>query len=100
MNSQEDIKPEEIQNRIYTIRDWQVMLDSDLAVLYGVETKYLNRAINMNIDRFPLEFMFQISNQEWDSIKFQIGTLEIASFPRSGVGTKGKYKFKIIYATI
>ncbi|MDQ7816939.1 MAG: ORF6N domain-containing protein [Melioribacteraceae bacterium] len=64
----------EIQKKIYTIRSEQVMLDSDLAKFYGVETKYLNRAVKRNSDRFPKVFMFQLKDEEWDSLRFQFGT--------------------------
>jgi hypothetical protein len=50
------------------------MLDSDLAQIYGVETKSLNRAVKRNAERFPKDFMFQISPQEWKNLKCQIGT--------------------------
>ncbi len=63
-----------IQNKIYTIRGKQVMIDSDLAELYGVETKYLNRAVKRNIERFPSEFMFQLTHDEFARLRFQIGT--------------------------
>jgi phage regulator Rha-like protein len=53
------------------------MLDSDLAELYGVETKQLNLAVKRNIDRFPYDFMFQLSEVEYDSLRFQIETLKI-----------------------
>ena len=49
------------------------MLDSDLASIYGVETKSLNRAVKRNADRFPRDFMFQISADEWQNLKYQIG---------------------------
>ena len=71
------INTEEIQNRIYTIRDMQVMLDSDLADLYGVETKYLNRAVKRNIERFPKSFRFQITEEEYLSLRFQSDTSSI-----------------------
>jgi len=64
----------DIQKKIFSIRYEQVMLDSDLAQFYGVETKYLNRAVKRNSDRFPKEFMFQLNDDEWDSLRFQIGT--------------------------
>ena len=57
--SQDDIK-----NKIYTIRGVQVMLDRDIAQLYGVETRRLNEQVKRNIDRFPKEFMFQLNNEE------------------------------------
>ncbi len=66
----------EIQKKIHTVRGEQVMLDSDLANYYGVETKYLNRAVKRNSDRFPEQFMFQLTDDEWNSLRFQIGTLK------------------------
>jgi len=64
----------EIKNLIYSVRQKQVMLDRDLAYLYDVETKYINRAVKRNIDRFPKEFMFQLNQKEWSNLKFQFGT--------------------------
>lgn len=58
-----------IQNKIYEIRGQRVMLDSDLAELYQVETKALKQAVRRNIDRFPEDFMFEISNEEFNSLK-------------------------------
>ena len=55
---------EKIEQRIFLIRSHKVMLDRDLAELYGVETKYLNRQVKRNRDRFPPEFMFQLSASE------------------------------------
>ena len=63
-----------IQNMIYEIRKHKVMLDSDLAELYQVETKYLNRTVKRHIKRFPPDFMFQITAKEWEILKCQIGT--------------------------
>jgi len=69
------IIPEEIlMNKIYLIRDQKVMLDSDLAQLYGVETKYLKRQVNRNMDRFPEDFMFEFTNEEFEVLRCQIGT--------------------------
>ena len=59
---------------IYEIRGQKVMLDSDLAVLYEVETKNLNKAVKRNIDRFPNDFMFQLTKAELENLKFQFGT--------------------------
>ena len=59
---------------IHTIRGQNVVLDSDLAALYGVETKALNRAVKRNRDRFPGDFMFQLTEAEHDSLRYQIGT--------------------------
>ena len=66
-----------IENMIYEIRGKQVMLDSDLAKLYQVETKNLNKAVNRNIERFPQEFMFQLTIEEYNILRFQIGTSNI-----------------------
>lgn len=66
----------EIENKIYTIRGMQVMLDSDLANLYGTETKFINRAVKRNPQRFPESFVFQLSEKEWESLRFQLGTLK------------------------
>ena len=63
-----------IATLIVTIREHKVMLDSDLASLYGVETKALNRAVKRNLERFPEDFMFQISQEEVDALRFQSGT--------------------------
>ena len=65
---------EEIQSRIYTIRNRQVMLDEDLALLYGVETKVLNQAVKRNSERFPPRFMFQITDDEFDRLRSQTVT--------------------------
>jgi len=64
----------QIQNMIYEIRDQQVMLDADLAKIYQVETRRLNEAVKRNIDRFPPEFMFQLTQTEYDNLKPQFAT--------------------------
>lgn len=64
----------QIKNLIYTIRGYRVMLDSDLAMLYGVETKRLNEAVKRNIKRFPANFMFQLEKEEWEILRSQIAT--------------------------
>lgn len=63
-----------VVNKIYEIRNQKVMLDSDLAELYGVETKRLNEQIRRNLDRFPEDFMFQLTDGEWQNLKSQIAT--------------------------
>jgi len=63
----------QIQNMIYEIRGQKVMLDSDLAVLYEVETFNLNKAVKRNIERFPDDFMFQLTKAEWENLTFQNG---------------------------
>ena len=64
----------DIQNRIFTIRGLQVMVDRDLAELYGVMVKRLNEQVKRNKERFPVEFMFQLTNEEWNNLKSQIAT--------------------------
>jgi len=63
-----------IQNMIHEIRGQKVMLDSDLARLYEIETKALNRAVKRNMDRFPEFFMFQLTEDEYNSLRYQFGT--------------------------
>src|SRR3982751_5510169 len=63
-----------IQNRIYELRGERVMLDFDLAALYEVETKVLNQAVKRNIKRFPKDFMFRLSLEEWKDIRSQAVT--------------------------
>ena len=79
-----------IQSKIHEIRGQQVMLDFDLAALYQVETKVLKQAVRRNIERFPEDFIFEISNEEYNSLKIslrsQIVTLEI-----DGSGKYPKY---------
>ena len=65
-----------IQNRIYEIRGERVMLDRDLAALYETETKAVNLAVKRNIKRFPKDFMFQLTKEEFEGLRFQFETLE------------------------
>ena len=67
------VPAELIERRIYLIRGHKVMLDSDLAELYQVETKNLNKAVGRNLDRFPADFMFKLTAAE-ESLRFQFGT--------------------------
>ena len=67
---------EVIKHRIYLVRGLSVMLDCDLAELYGVETKVLNQAVKRNIERFPEDFMFKLNKGEWVSLRSQIATLK------------------------
>jgi len=68
------VVPQEIiENKIFLVRGKKVMFDRDLAVLYGVTTGNLNKAVNRNIERFPDDFMFQLAKEEADSLIFQIG---------------------------
>ena len=76
---------EEIKNLIYTIRGKQVMLDSDVAKLYNCETKYLNRVVKRNIERFPEEFCFQLKESEFQNLRCQFVT---SSFNQSYGGRR------------
>jgi len=87
---------EEIQSRIFTIRGMQVMLDSDLADLYGVEIKRLNEQVKRNAERFPENFMFQLNDEEVNRLRPQNATLETTGSLRSQIATfetgRGKYR--------
>jgi hypothetical protein len=74
MSNTDLISSERIEKVIYLIRSEKVMLDRDLALLYEVETKVLNRAVKRNLQRFPSDFMFQLTAEEADSLRCQIGT--------------------------
>ena len=63
-----------IHDMIYEIRGLKVMMDRDLAELYEVELKVMNRAVKRNIKRFPSDFMFQLTDKEWDNLRCQFGT--------------------------
>ncbi len=69
-----ELAPLQLKRRIYTVRGQNVMLDSDLAALYSVETKNLNKAVQRNFSRFPDDFMFQVTSGEMEALRFQIGT--------------------------
>ena len=71
MENKPTIVPQEIKNFIYTIRDKQVMLDSDLAKIFQVETKVFNQAVKRNVDRFPDNFRFQLTQDEFDTINLR-----------------------------
>ena len=70
------IPTEIITNKIYFIRNQKVMLDSDLAELYAIETKQLKRQVRRNIERFPDDFMFELSSVEYEILRSQFGTLK------------------------
>lgn len=74
-----------IQSKIYEIRGQKVMLDRDLAELYQVTTGNLNKAVKRNLKRFPPDFMFQLTSEEWESLRFQFGIL------KTGRGEHTKY---------
>lgn len=65
------LKPESLARLVAAIRGEKVLLDADLAELYGVGTKVLNQAVKRNLDRFPADFMFQLTSEEWEHIRSQ-----------------------------
>lgn len=74
MNKSEIIIQERISKAIYLIRGHKVMMDSELAEMYGVPTKRLNEQVKRNLDRFPEDFMFQLSSEEWADLKSHFAT--------------------------
>ena len=85
---------QKIKSMIYKIRGYQVMLDADLAKIYKVETKVMNQAVKRNIVRFPLEFMFQLTEEEYEFLKSQFATSNLKSqFVTSSWGGRRKLPF-------
>ena len=74
------IGPDDISGKIYEVRGQKVMIDRDLAQMYGVGTRDLNKAVKRNIERFPIDFMFQLTKEEWTCLMFQIGTSKAKFF--------------------
>lgn len=77
---QQELSIHDIGNRIYFIRGHRVLLDGDLALLYQVKTKSLNQAVRRNIERFPNDFMFQLSEKELEILRSQIGTIRLGAW--------------------
>lgn len=86
------VPPERIERRIYLIRGHKVMLDSDLAALYGVATFNLNKAVKRNRTRFPHDFMFRLSKKEWDNLRFQIGISNLR--PKTATSSWGGRRYR------
>ena len=83
MESKALVTVETIEQKILLIRGQKVMLDLDLAILYGVETKALNRAVKRNFERFPDDFMFQLTNEEYlELLRYQFGTLKRGQYSK------------------
>jgi hypothetical protein len=74
MSKQVAIPDTVIINKIYLVREQKIMLDMDLAELYGVETKHLKRQVRRNLKRFPTDFMFELTSKELNDLRSQIGT--------------------------
>lgn len=85
---------ERIENKIFLIRGQKVMVDRDLAELYGVETFNLNKAVKRNLSRFPVDFMFQLNKNEAENLKFQIG---ISSKTISKAGWGGRRTLPFVF---
>jgi hypothetical protein len=85
------LAPEAITLRIATARGVRVLLDSDLAALYEVETKRFNEAVRRNPAKFPADFMFQLTAQEWSALRSQFAALDAAPEGRAGRGQHRKY---------
>jgi phage regulator Rha-like protein len=82
MKKEITIPQETIRQKIYLIRGEKVMIDRDLAELYGVETKALTRAVKRNTDRFPSDFMFQLNKEEAKILRYQFGTLGFGKYSK------------------
>ncbi len=82
MSKELSIPDEIITNKIYLVRGQKVMLDRDLAELYGVETKRLKEQVRRNIERFPKTFMFELTSKEYFSLRSQFATLERGRYSR------------------
>ena len=76
MSNERIVSQKHIENKIYDVRGVQVMLDSDLAEMYGVTTSRLNEQVKRNIERFPDDFMFQLTQEEWKILMSQNAILE------------------------
>jgi phage regulator Rha-like protein len=101
MNKLQTINGNNLQDKIHTIRGLQVMLDSDLAELYQVEAKRLNEQVKRNIERFPQNFRFQLTEEEYENSRFQFGTLEKEKSLKSQIATlengRGKHRKYLPY---
>jgi len=80
-----DLKNADIERLIRTIRGQKVMVDFDLAMLYGVQNKRLNEQVKRNIKRFPADFMFQLTKEEWNILKSQIATAKQSDIQANGI---------------
>ena len=88
-----------IQNKIYELRAQKIMLDFDLAELYEVETKMLNLAVKRNLKRFPQDFMFQLSIEEWENLKFEIASTNSLRLQNENLNKgRGKHTKYLPYA--
>ncbi len=99
--SSNELFKQEIENRIFTIRDKQVMIDSHLAELYGVELKRLNEQVKRNSERFPEQFIFQLTRIEFEFLRSQFAILKTSIFDNAGLEeneNRGKHRKYLPYA--
>ncbi len=94
MSKAVSLPDEIISSKIYQIRSKKVMLDGDLAELYQVGTKRLNEQVKRNINRFVDDFMFQLTEKEWENLKSQFAT---SSLPHDRVGWGGRRKLPFVF---
>jgi hypothetical protein len=80
-----NMKVATLQSKIYEIRNLKVMLDFDLAELYEIETRVLNQAVKRNVKRFPNDFMFQLTDEEWRNMSSQIVTTYSSTRPKKSI---------------
>ena len=85
MSENLQLQPTEIQDKIFTIRGQRVMIDRDLAEIYGVETRVLNQAVKRNMERFPEDFMFQLTEIEWQYMSSQFVMTSKSKRPKSAL---------------
>lgn len=91
MSGEQLLAPEAITLRIASVRGQRVLLDTDLAALYEVETKRFNEAVRRNLAKFPTDFMFQLTGDEWAALRSQFATLDVAPGEGTGRGRHRKY---------
>ena len=92
MNKELVLSQTQIENRIFTVRGVQVMLDSDLAEIYEVSVKRVNEQVKRNIERFPNDFMFQLTEPEWENLKSQIAASSLRSQNATLENERGKHR--------
>ena len=106
MASEQSVIPvERIEWAIFLIRAQKVILDKDLAILYQVPTSNLNKAVSRNLDRFPEDFMFQLTEEEFKNLKFHFGTSSwggiinrLPCFKKVGRSTRDLFQKEVIHA--
>lgn len=97
MSNELIISQEHIENRIFNIRGVQVMFDGDLAEMYGISTSRLNEQVKRNIERFPDDFMFQLTQKEWESLTSQKVGLGLTSQNAILKDKRGKHRKYLPY---